>query len=270
MSPDRAMRDRFLEFERGLDRLVCDRCVEYGWGTAYLCPTLPAVRDMSWIAVERVGLGPEAVEALGEEALGGAGFAHRTVVPCDEDDGRRLAAEFARRPGWEVERVQYMTWRSSFAGHLKNKKRTPKGALGVREATLAEILPLRRRLQDELLRDGGGERDAVLDQLLEMDRRFGAAAGDRWLVAPAEGAPAAACRLLARGGVTQIEEVATLIAHRGRGLGTAVVRAALDEARAAAPQAIFLTADAEDWPRLLYERLGFEAVGDIHVLLRRS
>jgi predicted GNAT family N-acyltransferase len=55
---------------------------------------------------------------------------------------------------------------------------------------------------------------------------------------------------------------------RGRGLGRAVVATAL-----AASQAVhnftFIVADAHDWPRQLYRKLGFEAAGTTYIFTRR-
>jgi ribosomal protein S18 acetylase RimI-like enzyme len=59
----------------------------------------------------------------------------------------------------------------------------------------------------------------------------------------------------------QIEDVLTAESHRGRGFGTAVVLTALAEAYAAGAEFVFLVADADDWPKDWYARLGFEPVG---------
>ncbi len=58
----------------------------------------------------------------------------------------------------------------------------------------------------------------------------------------------------------QIEDVVTAPAHRGRGHGTAVVLTALAAARAAGADFVFLVADADDWPKNWYARLGFEEI----------
>jgi hypothetical protein len=252
---DAAIRRRLLDFEIGLDRQTCDEVIEEDWGTAFLCPSLPQVWDASWLAVEQTGLSAEELIALGDRVLGGAGFEHRTLVLCEEADGERLRPQFEALPGWEVERVRYMAWRGETGR---------KAAVSVRETPLAEILTLRRELTRESM--PASERlEQTLDQLQEMDRRFGEAGGDRWFVAPPDGEPAAACRLLAGAGIAQVEDVGTLEPARERGLGQSVVLAALAEAGALNPELIFLSADAADWPQLIYEKLGFEAVGELHI-----
>lgn len=260
MASDAAVRRRLLDFEIGLDREVSDEVVEEDWGMSFLCRSVPLLWDNSWIAVEETGIGAEELIGLADRVLGGAGFEHRTIVLCDEADGVRLRPEFEALPGWEVERVRYMTWRGD-SGR--------RAAATVRETILAEILPLRRELSRESMPGGTTRLEETLDQLLEMERRYGDAGGDRWFVADGPDGPVSACRLLAGEGIQQVEDVATLAPARERGLAQSVVLAALAEARAAAPETIFLTADAADWPQLMHSKLGFEPVGELHILRRK-
>ncbi|MGZ8571831.1 MAG: GNAT family N-acetyltransferase, partial [Actinomycetota bacterium] len=55
--------------------------------------------------------------------------------------------------------------------------------------------------------------------------------------------------------------VNTLEEARGRGLARAVVLAAADEARGQGADPVFLIADAADWPKELYGKLGFDPAG---------
>jgi len=64
--------------------------------------------------------------------------------------------------------------------------------------------------------------------------------------------------------VAQVEDVATLEEHRGKGYATAVVLRAVDEARNAGADLVYLVADEEDWPKEWYQRLGFDTVGRIY------
>ena len=61
--------------------------------------------------------------------------------------------------------------------------------------------------------------------------------------------------------VAMVEEVGTLSAHRGRGLARAVVSAAVAAAHAWEAELIVVPVDADDWPQLMYARLGFEPIG---------
>ena len=62
-------------------------------------------------------------------------------------------------------------------------------------------------------------------------------------------------------GIAQVESVDTLEEFRGRGVARNIVLRAASEGRAAGAEMVFIEADADDWPKQLYERLGFEHVG---------
>lgn len=106
------------------------------------------------------------------------------------------------------------------------------------------------------------ERDpAVLPQLADRARGATTAARCTFLgIVGAEGVEAS-CDVFVRGDVAQIEEVGTLEGFRGRGHASRLVRAARE--RAAGASTVFLVAGADDWPRQLYTRLGFD-VTDRH------
>ena len=254
-------RDALLAFELALDVEVCDEVHQESWGRLFLTASTPLIWDANWVAIEQTGMSLEQVVAIADDALGGEGLGHRTIGLLDEADGRRLGEEVEaaadRWPRWEVERTRYMLWRGGEVA-----------AGAAREARLEEIEALRKAIIAESLPPHGGGKAAV-DQLLEHDRRYGIAGGDRWFVAPAEGEPMSACRLLRKDGIGQVEEVGTLTPARERGYARSVVTAAVAAAQEAGDRAIFLTAEAADWPQLLYARMGFETVGDRTVLRRR-
>jgi GNAT superfamily N-acetyltransferase len=259
MAADEALRAAAYGIEARTAAAVCDSERVEDWGRVYLTPSLPLVWDASLIELRETGLAIGEVVALAEEALGGGGLAHRTVVVADEAEGRRLATELAAAPGWEAERTLYMAWRGDGGG------RRPQAT--AREAPLAEIAPLRGELIASWLRQGDPHQETVA-QLLERDRRLGELAGDRWFVAPGAGDPAAACRLLRIDGVAQVEDVGTLPRARRRGLAQAVVLAAVAAAQRDGVDPIVIAADAGDWPHQLYAKLGFEPVGEATVLRR--
>jgi RimJ/RimL family protein N-acetyltransferase/predicted GNAT family acetyltransferase len=94
------------------------------------------------------------------------------------------------------------------------------------------------------------------EQLNESQRRVGHAVDVKWFAAFDGGDLAAWCHVRFGDGISQIEDVNTLPAYRGRGHGRAVVQHALDQATGI----VFLEALEDDWPRELYARLGFDAV----------
>jgi GNAT superfamily N-acetyltransferase len=254
-------RDALLAFELALDEDVCDEVHRETWGRLFLTPSAPLIWDANWVGIEEVGLSVDQVVAIADDALGGEGFGHRTIALLDEADGHRIGEEVeaaaAHWPRWEVERTRYMLWRG---GEVE------RGA--AREVRLEDIADLRKALNTELM-PAGGDGPAAARQLFEIDRRYGGPGGDRWFVAPAEGEPQSACRLLRAGGIAQVEDVATLSAARERGYAKAIVTTAVAAAQAAGDTTIFLTAEAADWPQLFYARLGFETIGDLTILRRR-
>ncbi|HET9197598.1 MAG TPA: GNAT family N-acetyltransferase [Solirubrobacterales bacterium] len=250
------MRDRLLEFELALDRRANEEVVEYGWGTAFLSPALPLAWDANWALIEREGMTAAEVVAAADECLGAC--AHRAAAIRDEAEGERLAAEIGALPGWEVERNLYMLLRDGTGTE-------PRG--DALETPLSACEDLRRELIRGEFPADAADLEETADQLLEMGRRTADAGGDRWFVAPPS-QPAAACCLLADGELGQVEDVGTLASARGRGLARAVIGAAIAASREAEHRHTFIVADADDWPRLLYEKLGFEDCGVLHILRR--
>jgi GNAT superfamily N-acetyltransferase len=271
-------RDRLLAFELALDEAVCDEVHRTSWGRLFLTPSTPLIWDANWVAIEALGLSVDQVVAIADEALGGEGLGHRTIGLLDEAEGKRLGAkveaETAKWPRWEVERTRYMLWRGgkvqphpvSSQNWSDSDQKCERAS--VREVRLAQIANLRKAIIAESMPAGGDGPEAI-DQLFELDRRYGVPGGDRWFVAPAEGEPMSACRLLRADNIGQVEEVGTLTPARERGYAKAIVLAAIAAAQAAGDTTIFLTAAADDWPQLFYARLGFETIGELTVLRRR-
>lgn len=99
---------------------------------------------------------------------------------------------------------------------------------------------------------------AIGAQLIRVRARAAAAYGARGFVAAApDGSDAAHATLYSDGTTAQIEDVATLAAFRGRGLASAAVVTAARAARDGGHDLVFLVADADDWPRHFYAKLGF-------------
>lgn len=249
------MRDRLLDFELAIDERANEEVVECEWGRAFLSPSLPLAWDANWALIERPGMSVAEVIAAADESL--AGYAHRAVAIRDEADGARLAPEITAAPGWQTETNLYMAWRETEIARGDD----------VRECNLAACEDLRLELIRGEFPPEMTDRDATAEQLLEMNRRFSGIAGDRWFVAPAQ-QPAAACCLLSGPGIGQVEDVGTLSSARGKGYAKAVISAALAASREEGHEVTFIVADAEDWPRLLYGKLGFEPCGALHVYRR--
>ena len=82
----------------------------------------------------------------------------------------------------------------------------------------------------------------------------------RFFLAERDGEPGGYCMLLGEDGIGEVESVYTSERHRGAGLASAVVRAAIAGSRERGDDLITIAADAADWPQRLYERLGFETI----------
>ena len=107
--------------------------------------------------------------------------------------------------------------------------------------------------------------EETADQLLEMGRRTGeaaATAGSSRL--PTNPPPPAACSPAGRSDRSRTS--APWPRRAGRGSRRRSIHAAIAASREAGHRHTFIVADADDWPRLLYAKLGFEVCGVLHVL----
>jgi hypothetical protein len=259
--------ERLKDWEIDLERRATEQVTDHDWGQAFINPSLPLIWDANWVLIEQPGLDFEEIREIAAEVLGGHGMEHRTVLVADLDAGEAMVPDVLATPGWSVERGVRMVLRGP-------PDREPEAE--VREVGQDEIEPLRR----ELIRAGlpgslrsvagGGSTEETIDQLLGWDRRLGAAGGDRWFAAELDGKPASACRLLSMEGtgVGQVEDVGTLEPARGNGLARAVTMAAARASAADGNEVTFLGALADDWPRLMYAKLGFELLRE-NVAFRR-
>ncbi|MCW2606285.1 MAG: uncharacterized protein JWO60_978 [Frankiales bacterium] len=92
---------------------------------------------------------------------------------------------------------------------------------------------------------------------LTLPQRTATASADWRRQLPDDGRVVARADLYEHDGRAQVEEVVTEPASRGRGFASLLVR---DAVRRAGGRPVLLVADADDWPRELYARLGFRAV----------
>jgi GNAT superfamily N-acetyltransferase len=200
---------------------------------------------------------PDVLLAFTEEVLGSAGVAHRQILALDESSGQRLA-QVAPASDYAVTRIVLMALPAEVAP-------APDPAIDVRQvdestvrALLARIWPAEPpELDDETVR-----------QLVERRDAFRGAGLVTPFVAYENGIPAAHTDLRMRGNVGEVDAVATLPEYRNRGYARALVLSAVARARDEGADLVFLQADAEDWPRDLYARLGFVDIGTTYELHR--
>ncbi len=183
----------------------------------------------------------------------------------DATGAQTLAAELAAR-GWERDRTLFMALDGDPAAALVDPR--------ARELSPAELAALQRVVfaeDAEVIVAGEGVAERLADAQAALragTRALGFGAGE-------DAEPASMATLFLDpdvGGrrVALIDSVATLRAHRERGLAKAAVSAAIRAAGAWGAQLIALPADADDWPQLMYVSLGFTALGHQLTFTRRG
>lgn len=212
-------------------------------GVAVTDAALPLRHDSNYLLVERADASADDVVA--EVA--------RLALPMawipDAALGERLAAALVPR-GWGVHRGLAMA-------HERAPDRAAPAAVDVREVRHEELRALRRESLSAYPWATPEVADQLLDAKAEIARRvtlrsFAAFVGDEL---------ASYADLFLGVSIAQVEDVATVPAHRNRGLARAVVLRAIAEARAAGAELVFLVAADDDWPKELYRRLGFDEIG---------
>ena len=187
-----------------------------------------------------------------ESAL--AGVAHRQVLMLS---GGSEVADAARAAGYTVSTLLVMAL---------DRSRTvapPDPAIDVRtadEATTRSFARTAWRVENPQMPS------ATVEQL--VSRRDAYVAPVVSYLAYVDGVAAAHADLRQWLGLAEVDMVLTLPEYRNRGLARSLVLHAIARAHRDGADLVFLLADADDWPRLLYRRLGFETVGTIHELHR--
>lgn len=256
MSESSELLRRVFDFTLALERDAAETVEEFDWGRLIYNPATAAMWSGNYLEVHSAELDAGALAALADEVQGQlAGIGHRTVMPADPHHGERLVEGFQALDDWEVVRSLYMV-----LGREPDRE-----ADAAREVPMEAVEAVRRALAD----DDPDFTPESAEQRLIRDARLREAGNGRWFAAPPEGPPGAACVLFERDGIGQVENVGTAPKMRGRGLASAVVTAASRASLDAGHELTFLEADAEDWPWLLYEKLGFDRVGEACWFLRK-
>jgi GNAT superfamily N-acetyltransferase len=243
---DAATLERVLTFLRRMLARTADELGPIDAGWVALTPSLPAVWGLNTMIV-RAPLSFEALLALADEQLHELNY--RQLAVENQDTGPALEGLF-RAGGWKVDREVLMVLSTG-------PDRAADTSLVI-EADESSVLELMRRWHAEG-RDLG---DEELRQLVEYSRREARACGDRLLgVRSGDGQLVAISKLRCDGRTAQVEDVYTVPEARGRGYARALVSHAAALARQGGHDLVFITADDYDWPRLLYGRIGFRALG---------
>jgi len=243
------MRDRIGRFSRTLAEAVAEQRVSFAHGVGLFSDSTPIVYDTNYLRVD--GLTTAEEHAAEADALMER-FLHRRIAT--DHRGGRLADGLGKL-GWAQSTHLVMA-------HVREPDRRVDTS-AVREVSLDALEEPHTRVT---LAEAYGSVE-LAEQLFAAKRRIGSAVPTRYFAVELDGAIAAYCELRGDGATAQIEDVNTLGAYRGRGLGRVVVQHALDEGRAA-HDVVFIEALADDWPKDLYAKLGFETIDERHLFLR--
>jgi ribosomal protein S18 acetylase RimI-like enzyme len=248
--------DRALDFMTRAD-MSGSRVEPFLFGSAVFTPELPLRHDSNYLLVDTVPADVSAAELVEKAELvqGAAGLEHRLLFFRDAELGERFAPDLVNL-GWRCDRHVIMA-----------QRREPERALDTRIVSEVSEADLREARGRQILSYPWGTRE-VARQLLEAKRRIPVEA--RFFAVITDGAVASYGDLYLDGKVAQVDDVATLPEQRGRGYASAVVLRAVGEARERGAELVFLVADAENWPKELYRRLGFDEIGAILKLLRTT
>ncbi|MEP6758598.1 MAG: GNAT family N-acetyltransferase [Actinomycetota bacterium] len=237
---------RFLAFERRILAGMSTRVEPFAYGSAYFDEGFPE-RWFSNFLLADANLEDASAQGLTEAAdriLGGAGLRHRLIVVTDDAAGSRLAPGL-RAAGYTAEPSLQMV--------LRRAPDRPAG-LPVVECSFAESRPM----TEEIYRRERDMPAALIPRFVDQHETWEQAIGARRFVARVDGALAGQCELYVDGSDAQVEFVDTLEEYRGRGVARAVVLGAVEAARDAGAEHVFIMGDDDDWPKELYGRLGFD------------
>jgi ribosomal protein S18 acetylase RimI-like enzyme len=210
-------------------------------GTAVYTDELPGRLDGNYLRLERY--------AEPEEVVAEAKRLERALIFVpDPDLGGKLAPWFSEQD-WRIDRHLVMA-------QLREPARTADLSL-VRELEEEALRPARRRL----LEDQPWATPEKVEQLFKAKALIGKRVTASFFGVELDGEVVSYADLYVNGADAQVEDVGTLPEHRGKGYATAVILQAIEQARVAGADFVFLVADAEDWPKELYRKLGFDDLG---------
>jgi RimJ/RimL family protein N-acetyltransferase/predicted GNAT family acetyltransferase len=234
--------DQIRSFRRAVERTAAERRVPTVHGTGLFADSVPNVYDANYLSIDEPAGNPDAVAAETDAVM--EPFHHRRAILQQEDDS---TAEALVHEG-------YVASTHLVLAHSREPDRRVDTSM-IREIEFEQLIPARTAAT---LSEPWGD-DEIASQLNDAKRLIMRAVPTRFFAAIVDDRVAAYCEIRSDGRTAQIEDVEAVRAYRGRGLGRAIVQHALDVARRE-HDVVFLEALADDWPRLLYARLGFDEV----------
>jgi ribosomal protein S18 acetylase RimI-like enzyme len=237
--PGGAAQDRALDWYRGIHAEFCDVHEPWAHGTVVRATRYPDFYDLNTVRVEEdPGMSADELAAFADEALGDLPHRRLDFEPADAAEPLRKRFE---ELGWMTERLVWMRHESA---------PPPAPDIEVDEVPYDEVENLRFRwLEEDFpkvdMRDYHAQaRDTAQRRSAQV------------LAVRESGAPIGFAQLEHHAGSADITQVYVHPDHRGRGLGTAITRAAIRAGRHT--EDLWIIADDEGRPKELYKRLGFE------------
>ena len=252
--------DRAIAFLRAAARRQAQQVIDLPHGFAVLDARFPHSYDHNKLVLT-APVSPAEALATADELLGGAGLAHR-LITAEGTTGAACADELVATGSQQsVDVIMAHT------GAAPDRPADPE--IRVEALDVAALHEPGRRDWRERLPTAGED---VIEQLVARRvTRLGAAATVEFLAVRDDTG-----RIVSRAdlyldppsGLAQIEDVQTDQAHTRRGYARAIMAEGLRRAQTARCDLVLVVADAYDWPRQLYTRLGYEGIGDAHTFVR--
>ena len=257
MATDPTALKRAIDFIENITEHSYTRKEEWRFGHAYFNDRFPIKWDLNHLRIERdaADLTAEAVAAEAKRVQGGAGLNHRMIYANDGTIGAKLAPGF-KELGWIIHHLVMM---------VHGGEDVPPPTVDVREVAFEDLRPHFEKWDVEIEHNEPAE----AEQLAASKEVVRAAVDVRFFAGYVASELAGWCELYSDANVGQIENVCTWPTLRNHGVARSVVVHALEQSRAAGHDLHFLIADQEDWPKELYAKLGFRAVGYIYEYLLR-
>jgi ribosomal protein S18 acetylase RimI-like enzyme len=250
--------ERAVAFEERLREACAERIVPFRFGLAFFNDSFPSMWYLNALRVdESEGATAPQLAAEAERLHSEAGHEHRRVTVLDDHVGTLLAPGF-RELGWEVDRFVFMAYRGP-------------GERAVSTEDVDEVGPEEiRAFREETARgQAWATTEEVAGMVVAGDALYARLGGARHFVVCENGEIVSAADLYEDGRTAQVENVETRPAERGRGHASAVILRGVEEALGTEHDLVFLVAEDDDWPKILYTRLGFEPIGHTWAFLRK-
>jgi GNAT superfamily N-acetyltransferase len=249
---------RAVAFESALRKRSAERVIPFRFGHAFFNSKYPQVWDLNAVCVEARGeVDPGEIASDAELLHTDAGHAHRRVDALDDGVGA-VCKPFLTRLGWQSDRLVHMAYRG---GGERATASAP-----VDEVAVEEL----RAFRAEIARsEPWAEDEETVNMLLDANVLWSEAGSARHFAVRESGKVVSATDLYSDGRTAQVEDVATSPDHRGKGLASAIVLRAVEEALASGHSFVFLIVNDESGPKELYGRLGFEPIGHTWTFLRK-